>query len=360
MCYETFKKVFKHYYIMEIVFLCNSYWPNLGGAELVCKELVEILSEEHNVTVITQPAEGREDPLTHTIIETEAKTSYSYMPRLKHWLDFTQPELIISFGYGKYFSDFGAIYARQKKIPFIFMPCGDFHTDQNDWKKVLYRRLLGWIPFHVANSVVTATRWEAWHWMNKYNMYDSKKFIDIPYNLPKDFKHINFPMKKTEDYYLYIGRTGPNKKVEELIKAHAKSNSQYPLIVAGKGTDSLKHLGTSNQKFVGTVKEEEKKNLINNARAVIFPSSYESFGMVLLEADAFNTPYLMSDIPPFKELAPKNVYVFKNSVESIQEMLERVEHVKLSCPKINVPNYKKTILNMVKFYENSNVLQKRS
>lgn len=38
----------------KILFAVNSFTPAIGGAEKVCKRMVEILSKEGEVTVLTQ------------------------------------------------------------------------------------------------------------------------------------------------------------------------------------------------------------------------------------------------------------------------------------------------------------------
>ena len=346
---------------MRIIFLCNSFPPNIGGAELVCKEIVDTLSQEHDVTVITQPASmsGRSNS-KYKIIELNAVTSYSMMPGLKEKLKSLSPDIIVSFGYGKSFSDVSSRFAKRNKIPFIFMPCGDFHTNKTALSKRTYGLLMGRTCFRNASTIITATEWEKQHWIKKYNLNESK-FKVIPYNLPKGFsnyKYTNLKPKDSKNYYLYIGRAGPNKKIAELIQGYNASKSKYPLYIAGLNTDSreFKKLNTGNLCFFGKVTDEYKKHLIKNARAVIFPSSYESFGLVLLEANAFNTPYFMSDIPPFKELSPGNKYVFKNTPLSISQLLKRVENKKLKSQKIKIPDFKKELLSVVNSYENSNVL----
>jgi len=343
---------------MRIVFLCNSFWPNIGGAELVCKDIVDTLSQQHDVTVITQPTPLSRSNSEYNIVELKAVTSYSIMKNLGSTLDEVAPDLFISFGYGKHFSDFTGKFAKKRGKPFIFMPCGDFHTNKDDFKKLAYGKLMGWKSFENASKIITATEWEKNCWIGNYGTPE-EKFKVIPYNLPKDFNKINIIEPKIKkDYYLYIGRTGPNKKIEKMIEGYIKSGTKKRLVIAGKGTENLE-ISNKQISVLGPISENIKKILIKNARAVVFPSSYESFGMVLLEADAFNTPYFMSNIPPFNELAPKNRYIFENTPKSIANVFKIYDKGKLSCPKITVLNFKKALLDVVEEYENSDVLSKR-
>jgi len=342
---------------MRIVFLCNSFYPHIGGAEFVCKDIVDTLSQQHDVTVITQPASDRANS-EYNIIELKAVTSYSIMKELPNTFDIIQPDLFISFGYGKFFSDFTGKYAKDHGKPFIFMPCGDFHTNQDDVKKIIYGKFMGAKVFNFANTVITATHGEKFHWMIKHNVPQEKIKV-IPYNLPKDFTKINIkePIVK-EDYYLYIGRTGPNKKIAEMIEGYIMSGTKKRLIIAGKGTDSneIKNLCNERISVLGPVSEDIKKILIKDARAVVYPSNFESFGLVLLEADAFGTPFFMSNIQPFNELASGNPYIFENNPISISKVFKENDTKKLKSPKIILPNFEKELLSVVNSYENSNVL----
>jgi len=344
---------------MRIVFLCNSFWPNIGGAEFVCKDIVDTLSQQHDVTVITQPANDRANS-QYNMIELTAVTSYSIMKELPNAFEKIQPDLFIAFGYGKFFSDFTGKYAKDHGKPFIFMPCGDFHTNKSDLKKVLYGNFFGWVPFRNAVKIITATEWEKQHWIKKYNLNESK-FKVIPYNLPKGFsnyKYEDYNPIGSKKFYLYIGRAGPNKKIAELIKAYNNSNSKYQLFIAGKGTDSdeLKRIAGYGVHFFGTVSDVYKKHLIKNARAVIFPSDYESFGMCILEANVFNTPVLASNIPPFRELLSTEEIFFDNSIIEISKIFKKYENKSIPFKKLKLPNFEKELLSVVNFYENSNVL----
>jgi glycosyltransferase involved in cell wall biosynthesis len=345
---------------MRVVFLCNSFWPNIGGAELVCKNIVDTLSKQHDVTVITQPAKNRSNS-EYKLVEINAVTSYSVMSGLREKIKSLSPDIIISFGYGKSFSDVSSKFAKRNNIPFIFMPCGNFHTNKKAISKRLYGMFAGKTCFRNASKIITATEWEKQHWIKQYNISENK-FMVIPYNLPKNFtkyKYSKITPTLSKKYYLYLGRNGPNKKIKELIEGYKLSKSKYPLYIVGKGTDcaEFKNIREKNICFFGQVTEDYKKHFIKHARALIFPSDYESFGMCLLETDAFNTPYMMSNIPPFKELSPNNEYVFENTPNSIARLLQKVDNIpELYSPTIKLPNFKKTFLELINSYENRNVL----
>ena len=348
---------------MNILFACNSYYPNLGGAEKVCRDMVHLLKGAgHSVTVLTQPVSEREENYDMTIFkELKAKSSYSYMPELKQFLQDSDFDVYISFGYGKYFTDEIGRFCKERGKKSIFMPCGDFHTNQGDWKKILYAKLFGRQSFLNYDTIVTATKWEMVHWVEKYNV-SMDKFVVIPYVLDASFTKFT-PTSIVEkngltskDYILYIGRTGPNKKIRWLIKAFIDSEQKGPLVVAGLGTDSEEFKGLANKhgepreniKFFGKVSEDDKKTLIQNAKVCMFPSTYESFGMVILESIVLGTPVLLSDIPSFRELVKDNTVFFENTVDSMSERLNVFLSSPQSLPKVNFATDMNKLLELVR------------
>jgi len=338
---------------MKILFACNSYPPTLGGAEAVCKNAVDILSEQYDVTVLTQPNSERKN--MQNVVELQGKTVYSYMPGLKDFLDNNDFDLYISFGYGKHFTDAIGKWARKHRKKSIVMPCGFFHTASNAAFKKLYSTVMTKKSLNRYDVRIVATQWEKDFWHNKFGVADYNTLV-VPYNLEKDFdkfermKNISYldDRIKKKKYLLYIGRTGPNKLIELLIQAYCKSDQKIPLVIAGKGTEKYRDTDLKNIIFLGTVSEYGKKNLIENAKLCIFPSSYESFGMVILEALALNTPVIGSNIGPFKELLKDKELLFENNADTLCKKINQSFVKNYSAEKIKLPDYKKSLLSIVK------------
>jgi len=350
---------------MKILFTCNSYSPVIGGAEKVCKNAVDILSEKYDVTVLTQPNSERKN--MPNVIELQGKTVYSYMPGLKDFLNNNSFDLYISFGYGKYFTDTIMSWCKHHNKKSIYMPCGDFHTQSNKLFKKLYAFFIGGIAFKKATKIITATEWEKQHWLKKYNKIGTKKIspdkiVVIPYNLEKDFtkfekmKNISYldERLKKKKYLLYIGRTGPNKLIELLLQAYYKSEQKIPLVIAGKGTEKYRDIFSQTKSdvlkniiFLGTVTEYGKKNLIENAKLCIFPSLYESFGLSVIESVFLKTPIIGSNIGPFRELLSNNNLLFENNVDDLCRMINYGFNKTFLIPNISLPDEKDMLYKLI-------------
>ncbi len=119
----------------------------------------------------------------------------------------------------------------------------------------------------------------------------------------------------TQEYFLYLGTIEPRKNLERLLDAYAELNrkrSQVPLLVlAGKKGwmceriyEKAAEYGLQNKVlFPGYVNQKDSPLLMCGARAFVFPSLYEGFGMPPLEAMACGTPVITSNTTALAEVA---------------------------------------------------------
>ena len=98
-------------------------------------------------------------------------------------------------------------------------------------------------------------------------------------------------------YYLAGGRLARPKHVDLIVETFAKLN--LPLKIFGKGFAGYEldlKLKVKSQKskveFVGEVSDEEKLELMKNAKAFIFASEDEDFGITPVEAMSVGTPVI--------------------------------------------------------------------
>jgi glycosyltransferase involved in cell wall biosynthesis len=136
-----------------------------------------------------------------------------------------------------------------------------------------------------------------------------------------------------DQYFLYLGSNKPHKNLPALIQACALLNTSLPLVIAGsedprfnRARLQVESLGLKDRvQFLGAVREEALPALYSGARAFVFPSLYEGFGMPPLEAMACGVPVACSDIPSLKETAGDAALFFDpNDCASIAAALERV------------------------------------
>lgn len=122
--------------------------------------------------------------------------------------------------------------------------------------------------------------------------------------------------KLGKKYILFVGTLEPRKNLITLINAFKKllvwdkRFEDYRLAIAGHNAyksetvyDAVKELKLSNNvKFLGYVTTNEKFDLMKGATCFINPSSYEGFGLTLVEAMALGTPVIASNVSSMPEV----------------------------------------------------------
>ena len=120
-----------------------------------------------------------------------------------------------------------------------------------------------------------------------------------------------------EKIILYVGRLVYEKGIQNLIGAMPKILSNYhdaKLVVCGKGgmMDELKqearNLGIENKVyFAGYCDSKKVQKMYKCADIAVFPSTYEPFGIVALEAMLAGVPTVVSDVGGLNEIVEHGV-----------------------------------------------------
>ncbi len=124
------------------------------------------------------------------------------------------------------------------------------------------------------------------------------------------------------EYLLCVGTREPRKNLDRVIMAFAEMarvNEGLSLVIAGKygwgqeneklkiksfdkAQDKSEKLD-SKVKILGFVEKEDLPRLYSGAKAFVYPSLYEGFGLPILEAMACGCPTVTSNIGSMKEVA---------------------------------------------------------
>jgi glycosyltransferase involved in cell wall biosynthesis len=182
-----------------------------------------------------------------------------------------------------------------------------------------YRRLIRTIIDH-ADHIVT---------VSEQSKRDICELFDVPdegvtnvsqaVHLPEDQigKPIDLVQRELEGlfnlpyrgYFLFYGAVEPKKNVGRLIEAYLATNVDTPLLIVGSSAwKSEQELRLLTALDSGTLRGRIRRldyvpsniliTLIRGAKAVLFPSLYEGFGLPVLEAMTLGTPVLTSRRAP--------------------------------------------------------------
>lgn len=190
--------------------------------------------------------------------------------------------------------------------------------------------------------------------------YTELKLInDLPFVVPKNSKLI-----------LFLGRLESRKGVDLLLAAadeFLSADPQAQLLLAGKDVEgwstrtSLSSGILERVHFVGEVDDSTREKLLNAAYCVVFPSRYESFGLVPLEAFVHGTPVIATNAGAIPEVVADEkcglLFEAENSAalaKSVIRMLCEPElHEKLSAgAKEQIRHYssRKSAINTIRLY----------
>lgn len=200
-------------------------------------------------------------------------------------------------------------------VGFIPKPPLQKRINYGPWLAKLYKKTLQASDGVMVNSKfvksVLAERFEV-----------SASVIYPPIDLPDK------PPKKTRpEYFLCISRLSPEKNIELAIKACNKL--RLPLKIAGLAYDPgygkfLKSLSGPTVDFLGFLHRKEFARLYQGAKALIFTSRYEDFGMSAAESIAHGTPviaYRGGGLPEIVIPGKTGVLYASHSVGELVEVL---------------------------------------
>lgn len=172
--------------------------------------------------------------------------------------------------------------------------------------------------FFIANSHNTASR------IKKYYARESRVIypgIDIPKKLQKN--------KKTQDYYLALGRCIPYKKFDLLVDAFNENGKKLICITNTKNTlfEKLQKKSKKNIEWKLQISREETQKLLSQAKAFVFPPE-EDFGIVPLEAMIYGTPIIAYGkwwATETVQDGKTGVFFQRQDTESLNEAITRFE-----------------------------------
>ena len=154
-----------------------------------------------------------------------------------------------------------------------------------------------------------------------YNGIDTK---DVYSATDTEISGVISKFKLPSEFILSVGHFEPRKNYSSLIQAlkilHSLGSKENLVIVgndSGEMSAIIKMselLGITNYvKILSGITDNELKIIYKKAKLFVFPSSYEGFGIPILEAMYAKIPLVLSNIPVFREIASDQCIYFDYS-----------------------------------------------
>ena len=325
---------------MNILLLSQFFSTTKGGGEYVFKTIANSLAQNgHKVWIITNNVKDEKYEESDNLKIIPVKPTIQYKGGLPPTFSDNIRYAINAFQKGRniiknetidiiHSNNFspalaGSLLSTFTKTPHITTIHDIFSVyDKDFWKKwtsqanvsntnarlvPFFEKLMIKFKFDCIHTVSDATK-------EDIQKIGTKKPIHIIPNCIQDEQQIITESKKTQ--FVYLGRLVFYKNVEVILKSFKTVTKEFPdvtLIIAGDGPhkssliELVKELDIDNNiTFSGYVAPEQKKKLLAESNALLFPSIIEGFGLVMLESWQQNRPVITSNIPPMSDIVEHN------------------------------------------------------
>ncbi|MGW5979892.1 glycosyltransferase family 4 protein [Bacillus mycoides] len=338
---------------MRVAIFTDTFTPQVNGVAKTLERLTKYFQKENIAYSVFAPQHTAEDnfvtnvnkmrSIPLTILYPECRFAFP-TPRIKRELLAFKPDIIhiaTPFNMGLC----GLYYAKKLNIPVV----GSYHTDFDAYLRYykieflsnMLWNYLKWFHSHMQKNFVPSP--ETLHQLKKkgfQQLYIWGRGVDCTlfhptYNKDLFRKKYNITAK----YILsYVGRLAPEKDIDTLqtlIQTTNKERDDIHWLIAGDGPLAKglhENVPKTNVTFTGYLQGKDLAEVYASSDLMVFPSTTETFGNVVLESLACGTPVIGANSGGVKNIIadgktgvlcePKNEDSF---LSSIYELLNNEE-----------------------------------
>ncbi len=207
-------------------------------------------------------------------------------------------------------------------------------------KNALWKKAIGW-----ADHIITISEYSKQE-LCKWTGVSAERISVIPLGVDarwfrevtaEEFALVRAKFKLPSQYFISIGTLQPRKNVGAVIAAHRAMSlaqrKQTPLVIVGRAgwkcEEEIKQIETDAQTgaiiWLQQVSDAELLPILKAARALLFPSLAEGFGLPVLEAFAAQVPVITSTTTSLPEVAGNAALtVVPTDVDALSEAMRRL------------------------------------
>ena len=362
---------------MKILNISSARVQYPGGTEKVVWELSRYMARQgHEVTILQtdlyekghswKVVEKKEGINIITCKNDRFVKGFGYSREFKKKLKeiWEKFDVIHVYGHGRFTSEYTLRFIKNRK-PIVYSACGFFHNKKYSFAKKLYdkffRRSARYIDFCTGlTEIENRTYGELGVPVGRRGVVpawvDLKKFKKRKVNKEKLREKYGIKNKKT---LLYVGRVHESKGLQYVVEA--VKNLDVNFLIVGRDADfsamlreKIKEYGIGNRiKLLGGLDDKDLLETYSLADAFILFSSWEGFGIVVLEAMAAGLPVIVSDrgsLPTLIKNKENGLVVKYPNVRELRENIQLLfENEKLE------KKIKRNSKNFVKNFEYSKI-----
>src|SRR5581483_6445604 len=192
----------------------------------------------------------------------------------------------------------------------VFAPCPQVtvfhdlqykrHPEYFRWFDLPFWQFLLWAAVHRSHRLIAvseATRSD----LLRYYRIPKERVAVIAHGVEREFFHLG--RSHTEPYLLCVSTLHPHKNLPRLIRAYGRERRDFRLVLAGmRGFHAepierlIEEMGLRDAvQITGWIPREQLYELYARAQAFVYPSTFEGFGMPVLDALAAGIPTACAD-----------------------------------------------------------------
>jgi len=201
-----------------------------------------------------------------------------------------------------------------------------------------------------SRAVITVSEFSKLEISSFWNI-PPQKITVVPNAIGKQFVPDAKQQSEQNPYFFVVGSLSNHKNIARLLEAFERCQSEIKssLKIVGGGGKSFrtqKYIATNHRtEFLGRVEDAQMIELLQGARALVFPSLYEGFGIPPLEAQACGIPVIASDIPSVREVLRDSAKFFdpydSDSIVQAIRVVDRDDELRQGLSKAGIENAKR-------------------
>ena len=376
---------------MDILFICENYYPHYGGAEVVFRNLAEgYVKSGHTVSIITQRLKNTPKIETlngvniHRVYSFDTRYLFSFLAIIKAFRAARHADIIQTTTFNGAFPAWIAAKLNHKPVIItvheVWIGKWSQVTSFPKWKCALHDFLehcLYTLPFDQYICVSEATQRDllklkipASKSKVVYNGIDHS-FWNSAQVTPQEVQTLRqeLNLNSNQDWmYFAWGRPGESKGFEYLINAVKMIKQKVPrstLVLMLSSIEKypqkykqLKNLITSqnlseNIKIVPPVSDQKLRIYIKAANGVVIPSLAEGFGFNVIQTNYMATPLVASDAGSIPEVISGKYLLFenKNSTDLAEKVIAIAQNKIPKSTKIKKFLWSNSIYKYLQVYQ---------
>lgn len=321
---------------MRIAIFCHKFWPAVGGLCTYTGRLAEYLAGRgHDVRVFTArtpPGSAAREQIAPNFLVRRFETRfashppYYFMPgllKLAASSEFRRIDVAHSVGYYFFGTVFAHAVSKARGVPHVSTPV--YTLNPSTWQRRTFDRVLGRRLVRSAAHVIPQSEHELE--LMRVDRFDVTSHTIVPFGVDsalfeQDYDVEDLRARHTigprEKVLLFVGKVMSPKGAFDCLEVAARLRSrgrQVRLIMIGEVHDREREAFASRIHALGLdaavvlpgaiTDRREIARYYQLADIVLFPSQYEQFGIVAVEAGASGRPLLGTPVGIMQTLVPR-------------------------------------------------------